>query len=294
MLTMPGLFLIQATGDQADRPPAETKAEEPIEYGFYNHPNWHNQAKDEAFGDVEQGDIVLLYCTANVEASPKQIKYVFRVTGTEEDRHEGSEIGVPNKLLLEEIHRLAPGVPLDKIRQWVEEGTLSDGMNRAGTQGFNITEVEEADYEAIIEWSETRDPEPTIEHYEEELRAFVADNGLGVINDAYTEYELYQDAESTGELYTTPIGEIDLLYQHPGSGAFVVVELKRTQETSDKVVGQIARYLGWVDSEIAGDHEVHGLIVTQTASERLRYAVRALKDCKLATYKLNFYFEMQS
>lgn len=291
---MAEVFLIQATGDSTDRPPAETKADEPIGHGFYNHPNWHNQAKDEDFGEVEEGDIILLYCTGNVEACPKQIKYIFQVTGKEEDRSDGSEIGVPNKLLLEELHRLSPGFPLEKIRQWVEDGKLSDAMNRAGTQGFNITNVEKTDYEAITEWAGSREPEPTIEHYEEELRTFVANHGLGVISDEYASYELYQDADSTGELYTTPIGEIDLLYQHPESGEFVIVELKRTQETSDKVVGQIARYLGWAEAELAADNQVHGLIVTQTASERLKYAVRALKDCELATYKLNFHFKVQS
>lgn len=291
---MTNVFLIQVTGDSTDRPPADTKAAEPIDYGFYNHPNWHKQTKDEAFGDVAEGDIVLLYCTGNVEACPKQIKYIFQVTGKVEDRSDGSEVGVPNKLQLEELYRLSPGFPLEKIRQGVEDGKLSDGMNRAGTQGFNITKVEESDYEAITEWAEGRDPEPTIEHYEEELRTFVADYGLGVISDTYADYELYQDTDSTGELYTTPIGEIDLLYQHPESGEFVVVELKRTQETSDKVVGQIARYLGWVGSELAMDEAVRGLIVTQTASQRLKYAAKALKDCELATYKLNFYFEVQN
>ncbi|MCL9815278.1 endonuclease NucS domain-containing protein [Natranaeroarchaeum aerophilus] len=291
---MTEVFLIQATGDPTDRPPAETKADEPIGHGFYNHPNWHNQTKDEDFGEVEEGDIILLYCTGNVEACPKQIKYIFQVTGKEEDRLDGSEIGVPNKLLLEELHRLSPGFPLEKIRQWVEDGKLSDAMNRAGTQGFNITNVEKADYEAITEWTDSREPEPTIEHYEEELRNFIANHGLGVISDEYANYELYQDADSTGELYTTPIGEIDLVYQHPESGELVIVELKRTQKTSDKVVGQIARYLGWAEAELAVDNQVHGLIVTQTASERLKYAVRALKDCELATYKLNFHFEMQN
>lgn len=143
-LLMPGVFLIQATGHSTNRSPAETKAEEPIEYGFHDHPNWHDQAKDEAFGEVEDGGIILLYCTANVEACPKRIKHIFQVTGTEEDRQEGRELGVPNKLLLEELHRLSPGFPLENIRKWVEDETLSDAMNRAGTQGFNITRVEES------------------------------------------------------------------------------------------------------------------------------------------------------
>jgi RecB family endonuclease NucS len=113
-----------------------------------------------------------------------------------------------------------------------------------------------------------------------------------VISDKYAGHSLYEDEDgNSGELYTTPIGEIDLLYQHPETKDFVVVELKRTQDTSDKVVGQIARYIGWVNSELAGETQVHGLIVTQTASQRLKYAVQALADCDLATYKLDFEFE---
>lgn len=289
---MPRVFLIQVSGNEArDSSPASTKAGEPIEYGFYNHPNWHNQAKDEDFGEVSEGDVILLYCTGDVEECPKQIKYIYRVDGKTEDRHDGEEIGVPNKILLSPERELSPGFPLDNIRQWVEEGRLSDEMNRAGTQGFNITEVEEADYAEIVEWAEDHEPEPSIEHYEEELRTYVARHGLGAISDKYTDYTLLEDDDgNTGELYNTPIGEIDLLYQHPESGEFVVVELKRTQDTSDKVVGQIARYLGWVNSELADGVPVHGLIVTQTASQKLKYAIQALRDCELSTYRLDFEF----
>jgi RecB family endonuclease NucS len=164
-------------------------------------------------------------------------------------------------------------------------------MNRVGTQRFNITEVDEADYEAIVEWVNEQEPEPAIEHYEEELRTYVAEREVEVISDEYVGYSLYEDEDgNSGELYMIPIGEIDLLYQHPETKDFVV-ELRRTQDTSDKVVGQIARYIGWVNSELAGETQVHGLIVTQTASQRLKYAVQALADCDLATYKLDFEFK---
>lgn len=289
---MPDVFLIQASGNETDeQSPASTYAEEPIDYGFYEHSNWHNQKKDEDFGKVSEGDIVLLYCTANVDESPKQIKYVFRVKDKIEDRWGGEEEGVPNKITLEQERELSPGFPLENIRQWVDEGKLSESMNRAGTQGFNITEVKESDYEAITDWSTSQEPEPAIEHYEEELRTFLVDKGLSAINEEYANYTLYQDEDgNTGELYNTPIGEIDLLYEEPESGDLLVIELKRTKDTSDKVVGQIARYIGWVESEIANGSSVHGLIVAQTASQRLRFAVQALSDCNLSTYRLRFSF----
>ncbi len=292
-VSMSRIFLIQASGVEPERPPADTKAQEPIEYGFYNHPKWHNQAKDRDFGEVSEGDLILLYCTGNVEECPKQIKYIFRVTGKEEDRASGEELGIPNKLLLEQERVLSPGFSLDNIRQRVEDGKLTESMNRAGTQGFNIAEVAESDYKSILEWSTDRDPEPAIEHYEEELRTYLAELGISVIGSEYADYEMYEDEEGNiGELYTTPVGEIDLLYEHVNSGDFVVVELKRTQETSDQVVGQISRYIGWVKNELVDGSQVHGLIVTQTASRRLKYAVQALADCKLATYKLDFQFEI--
>lgn len=289
---MPRVFLIQASGNEAqDSSPATTKAGEPIEHGFYNHPNWHNQAKDDDFGDVSEGDVILLYCTANVDESPKQIKYIFSVDQKVEDRADGEEIGIPNKLILEREHVLAPGFPLETIRQWVDDGKLSEPMNRAGTQGFNIIEVAESDYEAIVDWDREHEPQTAIEHYEEELRGFIVEQGIGVVDPRYSGYTLFQDDEGNiGELYGTPIGEIDLLYQNADTGEYLAAELKRTQETSDQVVGQIARYIGWVGSELAKGAEVHGLIVTQTASQRLWFAVQALADCQLATYRLDFKF----
>jgi RecB family endonuclease NucS len=64
------------------------------------------------------------------------------------------------------------------------------------------------------------------------------------------------------------------------------VELKRTEDTADRVVGQIARYLGWVSENLAGAKKVEGLLVARSASEELRYAARSLKHCKLFNYEI--------
>jgi hypothetical protein len=66
--------------------------------------------------------------------------------------------------------------------------------------------------------------------------------------------------------------------------------LKRTEDTADKAVGQVARYLGWVSEHLADTKKVEGLLVTRSASEELRYAVKALKHCKLLNYEIQFKF----
>lgn len=285
------VFLVQATGKKSEHDSeAETWAEEPIKYKFYRNNGWHKGKKDEDFGKVTEGDIVLLYCTGNVEECPKQVKYIFEVENIVEEREEETE--TPNQLNLRVKEKLDRGFELAQIRKWVDEGKLSESMNKAGTQGFNITQVEKNDYKAIKEWVEERGPEPpTIEPYEEDLRAHLVRVGPKVIGPEYENYELYEDEEgNTGELYnTSTVGEIDLLYEDEENGSYLVIELKRSKDTPDKVIGQLARYLGWVREEIAENPEnVKGMVISQSPSTRLRYAVKAMNNCELAEFELSF------
>ena len=54
----------------------------------------------------------------------------------------------------------------------------------------------------------------------------------------------------SGHQLATPIGRLDFLCTDPSTGALVVVELKRGRP-SDKVVGQAARYIGYVRTHLA-------------------------------------------
>jgi RecB family endonuclease NucS len=68
----------------------------------------------------------------------------------------------------------------------------------------------------------------------------------------------------------------------------VVVELKRGRP-SDKVVGQVARYIGYVRSHIAAPGQtIEGLIVAHDSDEGLRYAVTAFPGLSLMTYTVTF------
>jgi hypothetical protein len=92
----------------------------------------------------------------------------------------------------------------------------------------------------------------------------------------------------TGHQYTTPIGRLDFLCVDGDSNALVVVELKRGSP-SDRVVGQTARYMGWVATHVASpDQAVEGVIVAHDADDRLRYAVQPVPGMTVLLYEVSF------
>jgi hypothetical protein len=92
----------------------------------------------------------------------------------------------------------------------------------------------------------------------------------------------------SGHQFVTPIGRLDFLCIDQVTDALVVVELKRGRP-SDMVIGQIARYMGYVRSHLAMPGQpVEGLIVAQEADDALRYAVAAFPGLQLMTYQVTF------
>ena len=96
---------------------------------------------------------------------------------------------------------------------------------------------------------------------------------------------LYRDEDGReGQQYPTDVGVIDILCQRP-SGEIVVIELKRSK-SSDVVVGQISRYMGWVERHLAYGRAVSGVILTYERDETLRYAVLAHSNLSLKRFKV--------
>jgi RecB family endonuclease NucS len=66
-----------------------------------------------------------------------------------------------------------------------------------------------------------------------------------------------------------------------------VIELKR--KGSDKAVGQICRYLGWVQENLCkGDQKVKGLIITQESDSKLEYALQIVPSVTIKYLKVTF------
>jgi hypothetical protein len=91
-----------------------------------------------------------------------------------------------------------------------------------------------------------------------------------------------------GHQMSTPVGRLDLLCVDTSTNALVVVELKRGH-SADRVIGQVARYMGWVEAHIAADGQsVEGVVVAHEHDDRLRYAAAAVPSLTILTYHVAF------
>jgi hypothetical protein len=101
--------------------------------------------------------------------------------------------------------------------------------------------------------------------------------------------ELWESASGElGHQLPTPVGRLDFLCRDTATDALVVVELKRGRP-SDRVVGQAARYMGWVRAHLARDRQrVEGLIIAHEQDVQLEYAVSAVADLSVLTYEIDF------
>ena len=76
-----------------------------------------------------------------------------------------------------------------------------------------------------------------------------------------------------------------LLAIDKSDGSYVVIELKRNQ-TSDDTVGQVTRYMGWIEEKLKSN--VKGIIIAGKYDEKLYYAQTRLKDVEVFLYEVNF------
>ncbi|RLA84700.1 MAG: hypothetical protein DRG78_00650 [Epsilonproteobacteria bacterium] len=78
-----------------------------------------------------------------------------------------------------------------------------------------------------------------------------------------------------GKYNTKEVGEIDLLLRNDKE--IIVVELKR--KGVDETVGQICRYVGWVETKLKKKNEkVYGIIIAQDIDKKLEYAIKPIKE----------------
>jgi len=67
----------------------------------------------------------------------------------------------------------------------------------------------------------------------------------------------------------------------------VVIELKRGK-MSDATVGQLLRYIGWVQENLAEPgQKTRGIIIASNVDDALRLAVRNLPNVKVLTYRVD-------
>jgi tetratricopeptide (TPR) repeat protein len=92
------------------------------------------------------------------------------------------------------------------------------------------------------------------------------------------------------QLVIPGIGRIDLLLEDTLTGELIVVELKR-DNSEDEVVGQLCRYMGWVNENLSKQKiKVSGIVCVHRSTEKLKMAVSAIPSVSLVEHNLSFNF----
>ena len=169
---------------------------------------------------------------------------------------------------------------------------LLNAMRSIGTTS-DVTQYEE-ELKSLLKGDQTprlnqEDPsieEPSVFVLEKYLEDFLVSNWANT--ELGKKYDIFSVDNGTGQQYQTDAGRIDILAVSKDGKELLIVELKKGR-ASDVVAGQIARYMGYVMSELAlPEQKVRGLIVAREDDLKLRYSLKAIPNVDFCRYEVSF------
>lgn len=122
---------------------------------------------------------------------------------------------------------------------------------------------------------------------EKHLEDFLVKNWKGT--ELSTTFDIYEeDGERVGQQFPTDTGPIDILAISKDRKTLLVVELKKGR-ASDVVIGQLLRYMGFVQEELAEpDQTVRGVVIALEDDQRLRRALAMVPSIEFYRYEVSF------
>ena len=167
-----------------------------------------------------------------------------------------------------------------------EDGNPTVYANGQPTENIKLTLTIE-DTDDILPSSDDGSKETSfaLEKYLEEFLVSNWDNiDLGAKYDRHEE-----EIDGQRKKFKTDTGEIDILARSKDGTEFLVIELKKGR-TSDRVVGQTLRYMGYIQSEVAdSNQDVKGLIIALEDDLGTRRALSQVpQQIDFKRYKINF------
>lgn len=198
-------------------------------------------------------------------------------------------------------YQYAPGqvLPHRRAVKWlsqsIDRSAMSDALkNSAGSIG-TVSDI--SAYRDEIEKLIGSPPpiictDPTVEDpvtfaLEKHLEDFLVQNWAQT--DLGKQYDIFEeDGDKVGQQYQTDTGPIDILAVRKDKKELLVLELKKGR-TSDVVVGQVLRYMGYVKDELAEEGQaVKGVIIALDDDQRTRRALSAAPNIDFYRYQISF------
>lgn len=138
----------------------------------------------------------------------------------------------------------------------------------------------------IVSTDETIE-DPAAFAMEKHLEDFLVKNWSGT--ELSGDFEIYEDdGERVGQQFPTDTGPIDILAISRDHTTLLVIELKKGR-ASDVVVGQLLRYMGFVQDELAEPEQaVRGVVIALEDDQRLRRALAMVPNIEFYRYQVSF------
>ena len=97
-----------------------------------------------------------------------------------------------------------------------------------------------------------------------------------------------EEGDLVGQQYRTDTGPIDILAVAKDKSELLVVELKKGR-ASDSVVGQIQRYMGYVQEVLAENNQkVRGVIIAHEKDDSIMWALKVTNNIEFYRYEVSF------
>lgn len=184
--------------------------------------------------------------------------------------------------------------------RWLEKSINRDDMSAAlkKSAGSLNTVCDLSDYHEEIERLMGESPvgsvalDPTAEDpaafaMEKHLEDFLVQNWAQT--ELGKEFDIYaENGQPVGQQYETDTGPMDVLAISKDKKRLLVVELKKGR-ASDVVVGQVLRYMGFVQDMLAeADQTVRGVVIALDDDQKIRRALTMVPSISFYRYEITF------
>ncbi|MBL7133475.1 MAG: DUF1016 family protein [Phycisphaerae bacterium] len=174
----------------------------------------------------------------------------------------------------------------------IDRADMSDGLRGACSARGTVCSITKH-AEEIEQLAKGRPPRPGVD---EDSTAFAMEKHLEdflVRNWRSTElgrdFDIYEeDGEQLGVEYQTDTGPLDILAISKDRKTLLVIELKRGR-ASDAVVGQLLRYMSYVQDELAETGQtVRGVVIAFEDDQRVKRALSQVPSIEFYRYEVSF------